>query len=314
MPPETILSLETDWALYDADPEALFARAGYAAITPVAGPAREAQADGRIPFQMVPGTGIAVVSITGIMEKRMSMLGSLFGGTSMLAVKAAINAAIADKSVSSILLRIDSPGGTVSGTTDLSDHIAAASRRKRLVAYVDGTAASAAYWAGSQAQEMWASRDSLVGSIGVYGVIYDKSEMAKREGIKPVVISTGKYKGEGAPGTKISAEQIAEWRKRIEFSFSEFKAAVGRGRGMSATAVAAVADGRVFHPPESVDLKLIDRVMSFEDAVATLAGEERSAQESRNARAQGYAALRKIREISPHSDSRGDIDSVKRGM
>lgn len=283
---DTTLALETDWAIWDNDPEALFARIRVAAMTPTAGPAVEAQANRAIPFQMVPGSGVAVVSIQGVMEKRGSMFGRMFGESSMLAVKAGLNAAVDDPTVKSILLRIDSPGGTVSGTTDLADHVAATARLKRTVAFVDGVAASAAFWVGAQASEIWALRDSIVGSIGIFNVIFDTSEMAKKEGVKPIVINTGKFKGAGMPGTKITPEQIAEWQKRADFSFAEFKAAVGRGRGMSAEAVDAVADGRVFHPPEALELNLIDRVMSFEEAVALMVADERIAQRGRNARAQ----------------------------
>ena len=288
MPTETTLSLETDWAIWDNDPEALFARIRVAATTPTAGPAREAAANRAIPFQMVQGSGVAVVSIQGVMEKRGSVFGSLFGEASMLAVKAGLNAAVDDPSVKSIILRIDSPGGTVSGTTDLADHVAATARRKRTVAFVDGVAASAAFWVGAQASEIWALRDSIVGSIGIFNVLFDTSEAAKKEGVKPIVITTGKFKGAGMPGTKITPE------KRADFSFAEFKAAVGRGRGMSAEAVDAVADGRVFHPPEALKLKLIDRVMSFEDAVALMVEDERVAQRGRNARAQASTHARKI--------------------
>ena len=294
MPPETILSLDTDWAIWDVDPESLFARVGAAALATGAGPAREAQANPAIPFQMIPGTDVGVVSMTGVLEKRMSFFGSLFGGTSMLAVKAAMNAAVADKAVGSIMLRIDSPGGSVSGTTDLADAIAAASKRKRVVAFVDGVAASAAFWAGAQAQEIWGTRDSLVGSIGILGVVHDTSEQAKAEGVKPIVLTTGKFKGTGVPGTKITAEQIAELQKRIDFSFAEFKAAVGRWRRMSAEAVDAVADGRVFHPPEAMELGLLDKVVSFEEAVAILADEGRHAQRVRNARGQASVHARKV--------------------
>ena len=285
MPPEPLLSRETDWAIWENV---------LATLTPAAGPAREAQANRAIPFQMVPGSGVAVVSIQGVMEKRGSAFGSLFGESSMLAVKAGLNAAVDDELVKSILLRIDSPGGSVSGTTELADHVAETARRKRTVTFVDGLAASAAFWAGAQASEIWASRDSLVGSIGVFGVMFDTSEMAKKEGVKPIVMTTGKFKAVGVPGTKITDEQIAEWQKRIDFSFAEFKAAVGRGRGMSAEAVDAVADGRVFHPPEALANKLIDRVMSFEDAVALMVDDERVAQRGRNARAQASTHRRKI--------------------
>ena len=292
MLPETTLSLETIWAIYHADPADLFARAAYASLAgpASAGPAEAAQATPGIPLTVPPGSGIAVVSMQGVLEKRLSLFGMLFGGTSMIAVKAALNAALADKSVRAILLRADTPGGTVAGSTELADHVAAASRRKRLVAYVDGMAASAGYWAVSPAQEIWASRDSIVGSIGVLKVEYDKSEMAKREGVRPVVTTTGKHKAAGVPGTKITDEHQAEWQKHVDFAFAEFKGAVARGRRMSAEDVDAVADGRVFRPPESVELGLVDRVMSFEEAFAVLRDEERTASRARSLRMKNAAS------------------------
>jgi protease-4 len=128
---------------------------------------------------------VAVISLTGKLMKQQASMG---GGTSTVQARRDIRAAASDPDIGAILLRIDSPGGTAAGTKELADEITAAKTKKPVWAYVEDMAASAAYWAASQASRIIANETALVGSIGTYGVVQDTSGMAAMEGVKVHVI------------------------------------------------------------------------------------------------------------------------------
>lgn len=215
------------------------------------------------------GGAVAVIDLRGPMMKQVS---SLSGGTSTVAARRQIRHAAADNEVGSILLRIDSPGGTVAGTMDLAQEVAAAAKRKRVEAYIEDMGASAAYWIASQASKVWANDTALVGSIGTYAVLYDLSELAKTEGIKVHVVRAGEFKGMGEPGTEISEKHLAEVQRIVNELNSHFLAGVQAGRRMKAERVKELADGRVHIGQAAVTEGLIDGVQSFDAVLAALAG------------------------------------------
>lgn len=217
----------------------------------------------------VGATKIAVIDIEGTLTKQ----GSSFSDAgSMVRIRQHVRAAANDPSVGGILLRIDSPGGTVSGTADLADEIVAARQKKPVHAFVEDMAASAAYWLCSQCDRVVANnRTAVVGSIGTFVGLYDLSGWAAKEGIKAIVVKSGSLKGAGFPGTEITEEQVATWQDLIDKTQAEFTAAVASGRGMSTDDVQAIADGRVHMAADAQAMGLIDGIESFEAAMANLA-------------------------------------------
>lgn len=214
---------------------------------------------------------VAIITIRGTMMKHASSFSS---GTSTVAIRQALREAVRDQDVGAIVLKIDSPGGTVSGMQDLADEIQRSSQRKPVYAYVEDLGASAAYWAASQARDIWANTMAHVGSIGTYGVINDYSALAAKEGIKVHVVRAGQYKGMGTPGTEISAEQLAELQRLVNEANDFFLAGVARGRGhrLPLAAVQAIADGRVHVGEKAKGLGLIDRIGTFDELMAHVAG------------------------------------------
>jgi len=223
-------------------------------------------------YAVLPG-GVAVIDLSGPMQKYTS---SLSGGTSTVYARRKIRAAIADDQVAAIVLRIDSPGGTAAGTQDLADDVAAAARRKPTIAYIEDMGASAAYWTASQATAVWANRTGLVGSIGTFAVIHDLSAHAGQLGVKVHVVKAGAMKGAGVPGTEITETQLAEWQRVVDGLNEHFLKAVSQGRKMPLAAVKDIADGRVHLGEYAMRLGLVDRVGSFDQAVAEARKQVRS--------------------------------------
>jgi protease-4 len=224
---------------------------------------------GPVPFSRSDTTGdVAMISLTGKLMKQQASMG---GGTSTVQARRDIRAAASDPDIGAILLRIDSPGGTAAGTKELADEIAAAKAKKPVWAYVEDMAASAAYWAASQASRIIANETALIGSIGTYGVVQDTSGMAAMEGVKVHVIRAGAFKGAGTPGTEITAEHLTEMQRTVDGLNEYFLAGVTAGRSMlTAARVRELADGRAYLAAEAKTLGLIDAIGSFDQALSEL--------------------------------------------
>jgi len=211
---------------------------------------------------------IGVIDIQGTMTKAGSSL-SMAGSTVL--VRQAVRQAADDSDVAAIVLRIDSPGGTVAGTADLAREVARANAKKPVVAFIEDLGASAAYWVASQAGKVIANdKTALIGSIGTFMGLYDLSGAAAMAGVKPVVIRAGKYKGTGFEGTEITDEQKAYWQERIDQIQVEFSAGIAKGRGLSTEAVDKLADGRIHTAGESVALGLIDGIQTLDETIDQL--------------------------------------------
>ena len=120
--------------------------------------------------------GVAHIPIIGSLTHRGSNLSAASGLHGYNAVQAKIDAALSDRDVSSILLEMDSPGGSVAGAFDFADWLHAQKGRKRIIALAKDQMASAAYLIGSQADEVWMTQTAMVGSIGVMLVHVDRSK------------------------------------------------------------------------------------------------------------------------------------------
>lgn len=216
---------------------------------------------------------IAVVMLTGVLMKSVS---SMDDGTSTVAARREIRKAAADPSIDGIMIAIDSPGGSVSGTADLAAEVKAAAGRKPVYAFADDCCASAAYWIASQCDQVFANTDTaLVGSIGTLMVLYDLSGAAAEAGIKTLVFGTGPLKGTGTPGAAVSDEQQAYITGLVEDAQVHFDAAVKKGRGMTDSQLEKVKSGGVFSAGQAQSLKLIDGIQSFDQSMQDLAAEVR---------------------------------------
>jgi len=212
-------------------------------------------------------SNIAIVRIQGPLSKSS---GYYSIGTAVL--RKEIRAAAVNPQINAILLVIDSPGGTVAGTSELAADIAEARKAKPVWAFIEDVGASAAYWLASQADLIYAnSPTALIGSIGTIIVAYDYSKMAEKDGIKALVFATGDMKGAGVPGTEITADQQAYFQGIVDEAQKSFDAAVMRGRGMSAATLAKVRNGGVYPASKALEMRLIDGIQSLDSTLSKLA-------------------------------------------
>ena len=111
--------------------------------------------------------GVAIIPVVGPVFRYANLFTEISGATSTQVLATDLQTALDDPKVSAIILNIDSPGGVAAGINELADQIHSARDRKRIVAYIGGTGASAAYWIASAASEIVIDETALAGSIGV---------------------------------------------------------------------------------------------------------------------------------------------------
>jgi signal peptide peptidase SppA len=160
--------------------------------------------------------GIAVLPLFGVLMPNASALGEQLGLLGLKRFTQSFRLAVADDSVSGILLDIDSPGGSVFGVAEFAEEVYRARGRKPVFAIANSLAASAAYWIGSSASEFYASPGSDVGSIGVFAMHQNRAKAFTKAGVNTTLIHAGKYKVEGSPFAPLSDEAKAYMQTRIE--------------------------------------------------------------------------------------------------
>lgn len=220
----------------------------------------------------VTADGVAVISIEGVIAKRANLLTRISGGCSAQVVSDQFAAALADDGVKSIVLMIDSPGGTVDGTQALADQIYAARGQKPITAYTDGTMCSAAYWIGSSADQIFIAGDTTqVGSIGVIATHVDSSMADAQRGVKVTEITAGRYKASGSPNAPLGAGEVV-LQDAVDHIYGVFLSTVARNRGVDVeTAHKDMADGRVFLGQKAITAGLVDGVATFAQVIASSA-------------------------------------------
>ncbi len=220
--------------------------------------------------------GVAVLPLNGVLAKRMNLFMQISGGMSMQIAANDFRAALADPDVSTIVLAIDSPGGTVDGTQELADLIYSARGVKPVVALADGTMASAAYWIGSAASQVFMSSDTaVIGSIGVVAAHMDVSRAEDMRGVKTTEITAGKYKRIASQYGPLTPEGRATMQDQVDQTYSVFVNAVARNRGVTAdTVLQDMADGRVFIGQQAIDAGLVDGVSTLDALIARAAAGE----------------------------------------
>jgi protease-4 len=166
----------------------------------------------------------AIIPVKGVIGKNLSELESLCGCCDIRDIEEMLEECERDTSIKTIILDIDSPGGTSVGVPELANRIKNCS--KEVISFTGNECCSAAYWLGSQASKFYATPSSSVGSIGVYIAFPDCSEAFKMEGVKMDVIKSGTYKGAGIPGTSLDENQRKMLQQEVEDIHADFKEAV----------------------------------------------------------------------------------------
>lgn len=158
----------------------------------------------------------AIIPIRGVITSGLPAIYRMVGYSDTAQISAWLAAAVADPSVTQILLCIDSPGGMVTGTPELAAEVAAADLIKPVYAHTAGMIASAAYWIASQARAIYCTPSSEIGCIGVYQITYDQSKYLEANGIRATMFKSGDLKASGHPDFPLTESQAAFLQAEID--------------------------------------------------------------------------------------------------
>lgn len=208
------------------------------------------------------GKVIAVLDVAGTMMKSSSSMSS---NTGTIRLRQELRSAISNPKIGGVLMRFDTPGGTVAGTADLAGDIAFAATQKPVIGFAEDLVASAGLWCFTQCLACYANAATAqIGSIGTVLGLYDQSGAAAQAGIKALVFATGPLKGAGFPGAEITESQKAYFQSIVDEIQPSFTQAVAMGRKLTLTHVQALATGAVFSAKKAKEHGLIDGIQSFD--------------------------------------------------
>jgi len=207
-----------------------------------------------------PGGSIARITITGLIrtdQQRVEALDQL-----------------AKSRVPAVIVHINSPGGTTSGSEQLYDSLNRLKEKKPLVVVVDGLAASGGYITAIAADHIVAQETSLIGSIGVLFQYPNVADLLKTLGIKVEEIKSTPLKAAPNGFEPTSPEARAAIEAIVADSYAWFRGLVKARRQLDDATLEHVADGRVFTGRQGIALKLVDELGDERTAVAWLAKEK----------------------------------------
>lgn len=170
-----------------------------------------------------------------------------------------------DKANKGLLLYINSPGGVVYDVDELYLKLMDYKENtgRPIYAYFGQYACSGGYYIAMTADEIYANRNTITGSIGVVMTMYDMTGLYEKLGIKEIDIVSGDNKAMGSSGASLTEEQQSILQSQIDETYELFTSIVSEGRDMDIETVKQLADGRTYTAKQALDNKLIDGICRY---------------------------------------------------
>lgn len=176
-----------------------------------------------------------------------------------------------DKDVKAIVLRIDSPGGNALTSDLIWREIEITKKVKPVVVSMGNLAASGGYYIACNANQIFAEANTITGSIGVFGVLPNFTQLASKIGINTEVVSTNTNAANYSPFRPLDENTRAFTQEGVEHIYNTFVTRVANGRKMTFQNVDAIAQGRVWSGAEALKIGLVDKIGGMDDALAAAA-------------------------------------------
>ncbi|MEE2975722.1 MAG: signal peptide peptidase SppA [Thermodesulfobacteriota bacterium] len=201
-----------------------------------------------------PPNKIAVLEITGVIRSPKAYLKS-------------IEEFLDDESIKAVIIRIDSPGGTVGSSQEIYNSLINLNESKLVVSSIVDIGASGGYMIACGSSYIFANPGSITGSIGVITQYYDLSKLIKYLKVNIEVVKSGELKDIGTPRRELTEDEKKILSLIIEDVHSQFKQVVKDRRKLSEKEIELVADGRIFSGNQAKKLKLVDATGGLESAI-----------------------------------------------
>lgn len=219
------------------------------------------------PTAIISGN-IAVIPIKGIILTEEDFGTFASPSLSSLDIVSWIQEAEADPDIQGIIFEVDSPGGTPVATEEVATAIR--EMEKPNVAVIREIGASGAYWIASASDRIYASRMSVVGSIGVLASYVEIAGTLERYNATYRSLTAGEFKDTSSPFKRLTPTEEAMIQKQLDRIHTIFIRAVAENRGLPEDKVREIANGWVYLGEEALDIGLVDSIGDFDDAVIYL--------------------------------------------
>lgn len=177
-----------------------------------------------------------------------------------------------DDKVKAVVLRINSGGGSAYASEQMWRAIQQLKAKKPVVVSMSGMAASGGYYMSCGANYIVADKTTLTGSIGIFGMIPDASELlTEKLGLHFDVVKTNKSGDFGSMGRPFNADESAAMQGYVNRGYRLFLSRVAEGRKMKVEDVDKIAQGRVWTGSQALGIKLVDKLGTLDDAIAEAA-------------------------------------------
>ncbi len=172
-----------------------------------------------------------------------------------------------DDKVKAVVLRVNSPGGSVSASVKIRTALDKLMAEKPLVASYGDYAASGGYWISNGCQKIYSDATCLTGSIGVFSIIPEFSKVAKKVGVGIETIGSNKHSDMLSLMRPFDAEETAYMQASVEDIYELFVNLVATSRGLSVERVDEIAQGRVWAVTDALQIGLVDEIGTLDDAI-----------------------------------------------
>lgn len=173
-----------------------------------------------------------------------------------------------DKNVKAVVLRVNSPGGSVSASVKIRTALDSLMKEKPLVASFGDYAASGGYWISSGCQKIYADATTVTGSIGVFSLIPDFSKVTKKVGVNVESVGSNKHSDMMSLMRPFDAAELAYMQASVEDIYELFVNLVATSRGLSVERVDQIAQGRVWAAADALEVGLVDEIGTLQDAIS----------------------------------------------
>ncbi|NRS87356.1 protease-4 [Flavobacterium sp. 7E] len=172
-----------------------------------------------------------------------------------------------DKNIKAIVLRIDSPGGNALTSDLIWREVELTKKVKPVVVSMGNYAASGGYYIACNASKIFAENNTITGSIGVFGILPNFSQLTSRIGIHVEQVNTNKNSARYSPFVPLDENLKAVTLEGVEHIYKTFVTHVAEGRKMTFDQVDAIAQGRVWSGSEAIKIGLVDKIGGLDDAI-----------------------------------------------
>ena len=173
-----------------------------------------------------------------------------------------------DKNVKAVVLRVNSPGGSVSASVKIRTALDSLMKEKPLVASFGDYAASGGYWISSGCQKIYADATTITGSIGVFSLIPEFSKVAGKVGVGVETIGSNKHSDMMSLMRPFDAAELSYMQASVEDIYELFVNLVATSRGLSVERVDQIAQGRVWAAADALEIGLVDEIGTLQDAIS----------------------------------------------